>query len=153
MKAAYKRKKINGRRIDEHRLTMENHLGRKLLRNEIVHHIDGDKFNNEISNLKLCSYKEHSVIHNQKHPLSKPCVICGNLFTPKPSKRERQKTCSYECRILLMKKHSTSAKTSESQRIEIKNRFLNGDKGKALALEYNITPSTVSYIIRHSSHR
>ena len=31
--------------IDEHRLVMENYLGRKLTPEEVVHHKDGDGFN------------------------------------------------------------------------------------------------------------
>lgn len=39
--------------ILEHRLVMESHLGRYLTKDEVVHHIDGDKQNNDISNLQL----------------------------------------------------------------------------------------------------
>jgi hypothetical protein len=39
--------------ILEHRLNMARYLGRSLERWESVHHIDGDKLNNDISNLQL----------------------------------------------------------------------------------------------------
>lgn len=39
----YKALKINGKKIDEHRLIMEKILGRKLQRNEVIHHINGKK--------------------------------------------------------------------------------------------------------------
>jgi hypothetical protein len=39
--------------ILEHRLNMERHLGRFLIRGEVVHHRDGDKQNNSIENLEL----------------------------------------------------------------------------------------------------
>ncbi len=43
-----------------HRLLMENQLGRYLIpRRELVHHIDGDRANNNIKNLKLTTPKEH----------------------------------------------------------------------------------------------
>lgn len=43
-----------------HRLIMENQLGRYLTpRKELVHHIDGDRSNNEVSNLKLTTPTEH----------------------------------------------------------------------------------------------
>lgn len=39
--------------VFEHRYTMQRHLGRPLLRGETVHHIDGDRTNNDLSNLEL----------------------------------------------------------------------------------------------------
>ena len=36
-----------------HRIIMENHIGRILNPNEVVHHIDGNKLNNNIENLQL----------------------------------------------------------------------------------------------------
>ena len=59
----YKALKRNGKRIDEHRLVMEIHLGRKLTRQEVVHHIDGVKQNNELSNLELMSLSNHTTLH------------------------------------------------------------------------------------------
>lgn len=60
----YKSKKINGKKIDEHRFIMEQFLGRKLDRYEVVHHINGDKSDNRIENLQLMTLSEHSKLHN-----------------------------------------------------------------------------------------
>jgi hypothetical protein len=60
----YKAIRYDGKMIAEHRLVMEAHLGRKLNKGEIVHHIDGNRMNNDLSNLKLCaSVKEHNELH------------------------------------------------------------------------------------------
>lgn len=48
-----------------HRRKMENELGRKLKYNEVVHHIDGDKLNNDLSNLQLMTRQEHIEIHRK----------------------------------------------------------------------------------------
>jgi len=48
----------------EHRLVVEKELGRKLLGTEVVHHINGDKTDNIISNLYLFkNQSEHQTYH------------------------------------------------------------------------------------------
>lgn len=52
--------------IREHRYVMEQHIGRYLLPEEVVHHIDGNRTNNDISNLELfANNPEH--IHQTTH--------------------------------------------------------------------------------------
>ena len=49
----------------EHRLVMAKHLGRPLLRTEVVHHIDENKSNNDITNLILFSSQAEHISHHR----------------------------------------------------------------------------------------
>lgn len=57
------------KRIREHRLVMENKLGRKLKQGEVVHHINGNPTDNRIENLVLC--KTHGQHTAKYHPLKR----------------------------------------------------------------------------------
>lgn len=56
---------INGDKkgLSLHRVAMEEFIGRKLLHKEVVHHIDGNRLNNALSNLMLMSSSEHARLH------------------------------------------------------------------------------------------
>lgn len=47
----------------EHRVIMEKALGRRLTTNEHVHHKDGDRLNNDLSNLEVLTNAEHQRLH------------------------------------------------------------------------------------------
>jgi hypothetical protein len=51
------------KQVLEHRHIMEQHLGRKLLSTEHVHHKDHDGLNNALDNLELVSARDHQRIH------------------------------------------------------------------------------------------
>ncbi len=69
----------------EHRLVMEQHLGRRLSATEVVHHVDHDGLNNSIGNLMLCESRgahlaeHHASDAGRASASSRPlCSTCGN---------------------------------------------------------------------------
>ena len=69
-KNKYKAIKIDGVKHDYHRWLMEQELGRKLDFNEIVHHVDENKLNNDIENLQVISRSEHARMHQSGRSVS-----------------------------------------------------------------------------------
>ena len=47
-------------------LVMEQFLGRPLLREEHIHHKNGNKLDNRIENLQIMSNSEHLKLHHKK---------------------------------------------------------------------------------------
>ena len=81
-------------------LKMSNHLNRPLKKGEIVHHVDENKLNDSIKNLKIVTRSEHIYIHNPhrwKKQYSVECAGCGIIFMPKRPPRCKLSYCSREC--------------------------------------------------------
>jgi len=71
MANGYFRVIIKGNHQYEHRYIMEKHIKRKLKKYEVVHHIDGNKQNNSINNLKIFNKKEHDRIETTRRHKNK----------------------------------------------------------------------------------
>jgi hypothetical protein len=66
----YKKVKRKLYQRDLHRHLMEQHLGRKLGSDEVVHHINGDILDNRVENLQLMTRSQHSRLHGRGRPLN-----------------------------------------------------------------------------------
>lgn len=87
-----------GRRRRAHRVIMERLLGRPLSDNEHVHHLDKNPLNNDPANLQVMTKAEHERLEERRrHPDTRPCAVCGAIFTVNPRKRGRNKCCSHPC--------------------------------------------------------
>lgn len=54
---------VNDINSKKYRSIVEKHIGRKLVSNEVVHHINGIKTDNRIENLMIMSNAEHHRLH------------------------------------------------------------------------------------------
>jgi len=61
----YREIRINGEYIREHRLIMENYIGRKLRYDEEIHHINGNSLDNRIENLMLTDKHHHLILEHK----------------------------------------------------------------------------------------
>ena len=74
-------KKYRGRYCYQHHLVWWTHNGTVPAAGEIIHHKDGDKHNNEISNLELMDGRKHNHLHRQPRIMVKfRCPWCGKEF-------------------------------------------------------------------------
>ena len=86
----------------KHRVVVENYLGRVLEDWEVVHHKDGNKLNNDISNLEVLSKQEHARIHSSKGRtyITLVCPECGKEFVRElrqAYKGNKRCFCSRKC--------------------------------------------------------
>ena len=100
---------VDGRRMYLHGYKVEQYLGRILEKGECVHHIDGDRNNNDASNLEWCTRSEN-MIHAHKNGLTNP----SSLFTSGDSRR------------------SDKSKLSNDEVAKIRARFDNGEKASSI---------------------
>ncbi len=97
----YRMLKVDGRQIFEHRRVVEQALRRRLTTTEIVHHLDGNKLNNVLSNLEVTTQGIHAHSHlyrgGRKRTLV-TCCICTRDFV---RIGYVARTCSRPCRARL----------------------------------------------------
>lgn len=118
MKSRYKKLKRSGKTLSAHREIMAEHLGRQLDSDEHVHHKNHDRYDNRVDNLEVKPAAEHAKQHADewlKYPREKVCEVCGKTFTPHRTKRKRAKTCSWECRNILIARTERLTKSKAAE--------------------------------------
>lgn len=156
IKNPYKRRRVNGKQSYDHRLIMEEHLERKLKSSEVVHHIDGDKLNNDIKNLKIMSIDEHTLKHKDKNTSYKiiKCGFCGCEFKMREKlynfkmKNQERFYCSYKCIGNGVAMKTTNNKSKNYQK-NVEKGIRNGWTGYRISKEFSMNITTVyNYIHR-----
>ena len=134
---AYKAIKVNGKKIDEHRYIMEQYLGRKLEKDEVVHHKDGNKRNNNIENLELTTRSKHSREHQLERTITE---------------ETKQKLS-----VALMNRPNLSCrKFSDADVLYIKEHYIPKDKEfgcRALARKFGVSHSIISDLINERTYK
>jgi hypothetical protein len=91
-----------------HRVVMENHLGRLLRDDEIVHHKDENKHNNQIENLEVMDAGDHARFHSTTGRACKEltCAHCGKVFIREVRQIKGKGLCSRRCNALYNRAHT-----------------------------------------------
>lgn len=99
----YPGKKYRDRYISKHVYIYWKYYGIVPKEDEIIHHIDGNKHNNNIENLILMKRNEHVKLHNHLSQIVElKCPGCGKIFYRKKGdsflvKKNKCTCCSYRC--------------------------------------------------------
>ena len=133
----YKAIRVNGKKYDEHRYIMEQYLGRKLRRDEVVHHKNGDTRDNRIENLEVMSLSEHTKMHHAGR-------VQPDWVREARSKRMKGRS-NYRSRAL-----------SDEDVRYIREHYIPKDKefgARALGRKFNICHQVIMQIVKRESYK
>ena len=107
----YKRHTKDGKTMLEHRMVAQDMIDRDLGPEEVVHHIDENKFNNEPNNLMVMrSHSDHAALHKGREPVYCEimkhwyCEHVGRSYCVRCDKKSAGAMC-FSCRTEQRRSH------------------------------------------------
>ena len=85
-------------KVYEHRYVMSLHLGRWLSTEEVVHHKDKNRTNNNIHNLELTNARDHAISHAIENGTVYQDRLCG--YCRKPLQQQSVKIKDFVLRVV-----------------------------------------------------
>lgn len=126
----------------EHRMIVGMSIGRKLRRDEAVHHIDENKFNNDLSNLRLMSFSEHSSMHTCSPDAERQhCKICGKNLGGTVNRKVKRVYCGDCCRAMW----ANVSKKPSNEQLQLDCNTMNRTQ---IAEKYGVSETAVRKWIR-----
>ncbi|MCR4307676.1 MAG: HNH endonuclease [Candidatus Berkelbacteria bacterium] len=98
--------------VPEHRLIIEKEIGRYLLPDEHIHHINENKQDNRLENLRIVSPQEHAAIHWKNPEARKKVSDRVKKIYLDPREREKQ---SERMKVVRSKKYWSTKKVSRNK--------------------------------------
>jgi len=143
--------------ICEHIIVAEKMIGRALKEEEVVHHIDKNRSNNNPENLMVfATNADHTCFHKGGIPYkdgdvwrcirvgikTKRCLYCGNEFQ---TKENRKKYCSFECAVKDRCKLRYTADMIQAALIEFDGNFTKAAK------EFNVSANALVKMLKKNN--
>jgi hypothetical protein len=120
---------VNGEKRDIHRIVMEQRIGRPLKSNEVVHHINGNTFDNSIENLVIMDWSEHSKLHAEMNKID------GKAGLSSDNAKVRKR------------------KLTPDQVREVRKLYAAGLSSRKIASRYDIDKSQILSIVHKETYR